>query len=290
MFKSDLLKGKRILVTGGGSGLGRAMADRFAELGADLYLCGRRRRLLDQAAREIEQSHGTRARPLTCDIRDSDSVETMVATIWQDGPLHGLVNNAAGNFISRTQDLSARGFAAITSIVLNGTFHVTNACGRRWIAGGAAASVVNIVTTWVWTGSAYVVPSAMAKSGVATMTKSLAVEWAPHGIRLNAIAPGPFPTEGAWQRLLPGDKQARDYQDSVPLGRPGEHGELANLAVFLLADGCDYLTGAIIPIDGGQHLNSANTFARLRSLTDQDWIEIRASIKQANDRDRAERG
>ena len=287
MFQTDLLKGKRILVTGGGTGLGRAMADRFLELGAELFICGRRKSVLERTADELMAARGGAGAAWPGDIRVAEAVDEMVGEIWQGGPLDGLVNNAAGNFISRTEDLSPRGFDAIANIVLHGTFYVTHACGRRWLAEGHPASVVSIVVTWVWTGSAYTVPSAMSKAGVAAMTQSLAVEWGGRGIRVNAIAPGPFPTKGAWDRLMPTDKLASDYTESVPMGRPGENDELANLASFLMADQCRYINGAIIPIDGAQWLNGAGTFARLRELSDQDWTNIRDAIKSANAKDKA---
>ncbi len=290
MFRNDLFQGKRILVTGGGTGLGRAMAGRFLELGAEVAICGRRKGVLDEAADEMMAASGGKVTTFRCDIREPETVEEMVAEIWRSGPLDVLVNNAAGNFASRTEDLSPRGFDAIADIVLHGTFYVTTACGRRWLAEGRPASVLSMVVTWVWTGSAYTVPSAMAKSGVAAMTKSLAVEWGPRGIRCNAIAPGPFPTEGAWERLMPRDDLARDYESGIPLGRVGRHDELANLAAFLLSDECGFITGEIIAIDGGQWLNGAGTFANLRSLGDDDWGQIRERIESASAKDKAHRG
>ncbi len=289
MFRQDLFEDKRFLVTGGGTGLGRAMSERLLDLGADIAICGRRKGVLDEAAAEMmEQSRG-QVSTHGVDIRDADAVETMIDEVWADGPLDGLINNAAGNFISRTEDLSANGFDAITNIVLHGTFYVTNACGKRWIAGGLKASVVSIVVTWVWTGSPYVVPSAMAKSGVAAMTRSLAVEWGAKGIRLNAIAPGPFPTKGAWDRLHP-DGDRRRIEDGVPMKRVGRHRELADFAAFLLADDVEFLTGQVIAIDGGQHLNNAATFSMLESLSDDDWRAARAAIKATNEADKAKRG
>lgn len=289
MFIPGLFSGKRFLVTGGGTGLGRAMSERFLELGAEVAICGRRGAILEQSAEEMMAAHGGTVTTHTVDIRDAAAVEDMADTLWQDGPLHGLVNNAAGNFIARTKDLTANGFDAIANTVLHGTFYVTNACGKRWIADDDPGSVISIVATWVWTGSPFVIPSAMSKAGIAAMTKSLAVEWGAHGIRLNAIAPGPFPTEGAWARLSPTDKMERDYTKSVPMGRPGDPIELANLASFLLADQSAYITGAIIPIDGGQYLDGAGTFARMREFDDQDWHDIRARIQQTNARDKADR-
>ena len=288
MFKDGLLRGKRILVTGGGTGLGRVMTERYLELGAEVYICGRRGSVLADAAAEMAAIGTVHTR--TVDIHVAAAVDDMIDGIFAEGPLHGLVNNAAGNFISPTEALSPRAFDAIANIVLHGTFYVTNACGRRWIAGGHKASVISIVVTWVWTGSAYVVPSAMSKAGIAAMTKSLAVEWAPKGIRLNAIAPGPFPTKGASARLMPNREGLRSTEDSVPIGRAGEPAELANLATFLMADGCDYLTGEVLAIDGGQWLNGAGTFANLKHLDPGDWTAIRDRIKAANDADKASRG
>lgn len=289
MFAKDLLKDKRILATGGGTGLGYAMAARFLELGARLFICGRRPKVLDAAAAALESAHGGTVTPLTVDIRNAQAVDDMIAEIWAEGALDGLVNNAAGNFISRTEDLSPRGFDAIANIVFHGTFYVTHACGRRWLGAGAKGSVVSIVTTWIDTGSPFVVPSAMSKAGVAAMTRSLAVEWGGRGIRLNAIAPGPFPTKGAWDRLMPTDKISGDDTASIPMGRQGEHHELANLATFLLADQCAYINGEVVTIDGGQSLNGAGTFARLSALDDADWEGVRAAIKAANAKDKADR-
>lgn len=290
MFRDDLLKGKRILVSGGGTGLGKSMSERFLELGAEVAICGRRKSVLDEAAKELADKTGGRITTHQIDIRVAEAVDEMVEELFAAGPLDALVNNAAGNFISRTEDLSPRGFDAIANIVLHGTFYMTNACGRRWIALGRPASVLSIVTTWVWTGSPYVVPSAMSKAGVAAMTKSLAVEWGGRGIRLNAVAPGPFPTEGAWARLSPNPEVTERDVETIPMGRVGEHIELANLAAFLLADESAYINGEVIAIDGGQWLNGAGTFARLRSLSDGDWEEIRSRIRATNAKDKAKRG
>ena len=289
MFQKDLFKGKRILVTGGGTGLGKSMSQRFLELGAEVAIAGRRKSVLDETAAELVKLTGGRVTTHAVDIRVAEAVEDMVGEIWQGGPLDALVNNAAGNFISRTEDLSPRAFDAIANIVLHGTFYTTNAVGKRWIAGGHKGSVLSILTTWVWTGSPYVTPSAMSKAGVAAMTKGLAVEWGPKGIRLNAVAPGPFPTEGAWARLSPGTAGKDRSLDSIPMRRNGEHSELANLAVFLLADECAYINGEVIAIDGGQWLNGAGTFARLSNLTDEDWKQIREQIRSTNDKDKAKR-
>ena len=288
MFKSDLLKGKRILITGGGTGLGREMADQYLRLGAEVYICGRRRSVLDETAAVLMGQRGGLVKTFAVDIRNAQAVEEMVAAIWAEGALTGLVNNAAGNFISRTEDLSPRGFDAIANTVFHGTFYVTHAVGKRWIAGAQPGSVVSIVVTWVWTGSPYVVPSAMSKTGIDAMTKSLAVEWGRFGIRLNAIAPGTFPTEGAAARLSPGSTQ-QSRGDMNPMGRVGRMSELQNLATFLMADGCEWLTGQTIAIDGAGYLAHGASFTELAALSDEDWVKIRRMIKSANDKDKARR-
>jgi NAD(P)-dependent dehydrogenase (short-subunit alcohol dehydrogenase family) len=289
MFRPDLFKGKRILVTGGGTGLGREMAAKYAELGAALYLCGRRKDPLDQTAAELGKKYGAAVKTFATDIRDAEAVDAMVETLWKDGPLTGLVNNAAGNFISRTEELSSRGFDAIANTVLHGTFYTTHAVGKRWIAGGHPGAIISIVVTWVWTGSPFVVPSAMSKAGIDAMTKSLAVEWGRHGIRLNAIAPGIFPTEGSAKRLAPG-KGLRDEAANVnPMGRTGRMSELQNLAAFLLADGCEWLTGETIAIDGGGWLANGASFKELFGWGDAEWQAARAAIKAQNDKDKAQR-
>jgi NAD(P)-dependent dehydrogenase (short-subunit alcohol dehydrogenase family) len=294
MFKDDLLKGKRILVTGGGTGLGKTMTRGFLEVGAEVIICGRRKSVLDETALELHEETGGKISTFQVDIRSPDAIEEMIDEIWQSGPLDSLVNNAAGNFISRTEDLSSRAFDAIANIVFHGTFYMTNACGKRWIAEGRSGNVLSIVTTWAWNGSAYVVPSAMSKAGVKAMTQGLAVEWGPKGIRLNAIAPGPFPTEGAWARLRPkgsyGDTLPGKGTDKIPLRRSGEHSELANLATFMMADECTYINGEVIAIDGGQWLNSAGNYGELGQLTDDDWISIRGQIETANEKDKKKRG
>ena len=295
MFKQDLLKGKRILVTGGGTGLGKEIAARYVELGAEVWICGRRGGVLDQTAKEITSKFpGSGAvRTHAIDIRDAAAVDAMVQHIWDEaGPLSGLVNNAAGNFISPTKDLSPNGFNAIANIVFHGTFYVTQAVGKRWIAGEYKGSVITILVTWVHTGSPYVVPSAMSKAGLHVMTKSLAVEWGKYGIRLNAIAPGPFPTEGAQKRLRPGDAEGFEKpSDLNPMRRVGRMEELQNLATFLMADGCEWLTGETIAIDGGGYLatGASGYYVALDKLTDADWARMRALIKAANEKDRAGR-
>ena len=295
MFRSDLLKGKRILVTGGGTGLGREMADEYAKLGATVYICGRRGSVVEEAAKELSTANNAKVTALECDIRVADAVDDMMTRIFNEGPLDGLVNNAAGNFISRTKDLSPNGFNAIANIVFHGTFYVTLAAGKRWIEHKHKANVISILTTWVWNGGPFTVPSAMSKAGINIMTKSLAVEWAPHNIRLNAIAPGPFPTKGAWERLNPGNLRSdsmgseTDSTAGTPMGRVGQMHELRNLATFLMADGCDYLTGETIAIDGGGFLGGGGNFSQLSKLGDSDWEAIRSMIKSANDKDRTKR-
>ncbi|WP_290651956.1 SDR family oxidoreductase [Aquisalimonas sp.] len=289
MFQPDLFKGKRILVTGGGTGLGRGMAEKFLALGADLYICGRRQGVCEETARELMDMHGGSVKAFGLDIRDAQAVDGMVATIFEDGPLSGLVNNAAGNFISRTQDLSPRGFDAIANIVMHGTFYVTQAVGKRWIAGGHAGSVVSIVVTWVENGGPFVVPSAMSKAAVNTMTKSLATEWGGYGIRLNAIAPGEIPTEGMSKRLSPGQKPGERTAKVNPMGRAGTMEELQNLSTFLLSDGCPWLTGQTIMMDGGGYLATGGNFYELREWTDEQWREAREAIQAQNEKDRTQR-
>lgn len=295
MFQADLLKDHRILVTGGGTGLGRAMTEAFMRLGAQCFIWGRRGPVLDEAAVEMREATGGSCATMTVDIRNAGAIDEAMDAIFSEGPLTGLVNNAAGNFISRTEDLSANAFNAIASIVAHGTFNTTVSAGKRWIEGGHKGSILSIVTTWVWNGGPFTVPSAMSKAGVAAMTHSLAVEWGPKRIRANAIAPGPFPTKGAWERLMPEPMAAKLGDgsslgaDSIPLRRVGEHRELANLACFLMSDQCEYLTGAVIPIDGGQWLASAGNFHALTRLDDRDWSTIRQAIEATNQADRAKR-
>jgi NAD(P)-dependent dehydrogenase (short-subunit alcohol dehydrogenase family) len=287
MFKEGLLNGKRILITGGGTGLGREIAAKYVELGAELWICGRRGGVLEETARSL----GGKVRTHAVDIRDAAAVDAMVQRIWDEsGPLDGLVNNAAGNFISPTKDLTPNGFNAIANIVFHGTFYVTHAVGKRWIAGGHKGSVISILVTWVHTGSPYVVPSAMSKAGLHVMTKSLAVEWGKYGIRLNGIAPGPFPTEGATKRLRPGSKGGfEDSNQLNPMRRVGRMEELQNLAAFLMADGCEWLTGETIAIDGAGYLATGAYFTELDKMSDADWQKARDLIKAQNDKDRAGR-
>ena len=288
MFKDNLLKNKRILITGGGTGLGKEMASHFAMHGAELYICGRRENVLSKTANEISETYNAKVNYQTLDIRASKDVDDYIESIFEIGPLDGLVNNAAGNFISPTKDLSHKGFDAIANIVFHGTFYMTHSVGKRWIELGHKGSIVNILTTWIWTGSPYVVPSAMSKSGIHAMTQSLAAEWGKYGIKINGIAPGPFPTKGAWERLNP-DSNDDGMTNTVPLGRVGEMEELQNLATFLMADGCDYLTGQTIGLDGGQYLTGGGTFSQLDKLSDEDWENMRKLIREANNKDKADR-
>ena len=299
MFKEGSLQGKRILVTGGGTGLGREMAAMYASLGADLYLCGRRKDVVEDAAAELARQHGVRVRAFELDIRNPEAVAGVVEEIWQDGgALDGLLNNAAGNFISRTEDLSHRGFDAVANTVMHGTFYVTHSVGKRWVAEARAAasrgkevpvrSVVSILVTWVFNGGPFVVPSAMAKSAIANMTKSLAAEWGRYGVRLNGIAPGEFPTEGMNARLSPG-KKTSGREEQNPMQRVGRMSELTNLATFLMADGVEWLTGQIITIDGGNSLATGGNFYAYRANDDDDWARIRQSIRAQDNKDKQQR-
>lgn len=261
MFQADLLKDRTILVTGGGSGLGRAMATRFAELGARVGVLGRRREPLLETVGAIRAAGGV-AEAVEGDVRDPDSVKGAVDALEASlGPVGALVNNAAGNFLSATEDLSPNAFDSVVRIVLHGTFHCTRELGQRWIARGTGGDVLNIVTTYAWTGSAFVVPSAAAKAGVLAMTRSLAVEWATYGIRCNAIAPGPFPTEGAFSRLMAGDVE-KEALRQIPVGRFGEPPELANLASYLLSPMAGFVNGECVVIDGGEWLKAGQEFSR----------------------------
>jgi NAD(P)-dependent dehydrogenase (short-subunit alcohol dehydrogenase family) len=274
MFQTNLLHDKRILITGGGTGLGKGMAHRFLELGAEVYICGRRRDVLDVTAKELA-AHG-QIHALPCDVRNLDAVETMIDAIWKDGPLDILVNNAAGNFIARTEELSPRAFESVIGIVLMGTLHATMACGRRWLKAGHPGTVLSISATYAPVGSAYVVPSAISKAGVEALTRSLAVEWGNRGIRMNAIAPGPIPTQGAFSRVLPRPELEALALERNPLHRFGTVEELANLAAFLVSDGSSYINGEVIRMDGGEFLQGAGEFSNLgRVLTEEDWEAIK---------------
>jgi NAD(P)-dependent dehydrogenase (short-subunit alcohol dehydrogenase family) len=280
MFEAGLLRDKRILITGGGTGLGRAMAERFLELGATVYICGRRADVLEQTCKDLACKGPITS--IACDVRDGAAVEKFVETIWQAGPLNVLVNNAAGNFLARTEELSPRAWEAVLGIVLQGTINTTMACGRRWLTNGQSGTILNISTTYATSGSgsAYVVPSAVAKAGVMALTTSLAVEWGPRGIRLNGIAPGPIPTEGAFSRLLPDKKFEQLAVKRNPLRRFGTTEELANLAAFLISDGCTYINGEIVVMDGGEWLQGAGEFSYLgQMLSDADWEAMKARKK-----------
>jgi NAD(P)-dependent dehydrogenase (short-subunit alcohol dehydrogenase family) len=271
-FNPQLLKDKRILVTGGGSGLGAAMTKHFAALGAEIYICGRREEQLAQTAKEI----GRAVHPIVCDIRLPDAIEAMLEEIWKNGPLDALVNNAAGNFLARSEDLSHRALDAVLAIVLHGTAYVTLACGKRWLKEGHKATVLSLLTSYAWTGSAFVLPSAMGKAGVMAMTRSLAVEWGGRGIRLNGIAPGPFPTPGAWERLMPNKSVEEAWSKRIPLGRMGKFEELANLACFMLSDMSPYINGEVVTIDGGEWLKGAGQFSFVGDLmSDSDWAAMK---------------
>jgi NAD(P)-dependent dehydrogenase (short-subunit alcohol dehydrogenase family) len=274
MFRTDLLHSKRILVTGGGTGLGKAMAHRFLELGATVHICGRREDVLEQTASELGAQGRIHAIP--CDVRNLNAVEAMIDSIWSEAPLDILVNNAAGNFIARTEELSPHAFESVIGIVLHGTIHATMACGRRWLKSKHPAVVLNITTTYTTTGSAYVVPSAVAKAGVQALTRSLAVEWGNRGIRMNAIAPGPIPTQGAFSRVLPLPQLEPIALDRNPMHRFGTTEELANLAAFLVSDGSGYINGEVIRMDGGEFLQGAGEFSNLgRILSNEDWESLK---------------
>lgn len=288
MFRPGLMDGERILVTGGGTGIGRELATAFLSLGAEVIICGRRGGKLDEAAAEMMASHGGKVTAIPCDIRSPDAIAAMVDQIWQDGPLTGLVNNAAGNFISRTEDLSTRGFDAISDTVFKGTFYVTLDVGKRLIAEKRKASFLSILTTWVWNGSPFTVPSAMSKAGINVMTQSLAMEWGRYGLRFNAIAPGAFPTKGMSERLSP--KGNQEMKAGNPMGRTGEMHEICNLAVFLMGRGAEYVNGQTIAIDGaGYQANGGNFWPSLSPLGDEQWRDMAAKIRASNDRDKGER-
>ena len=283
MLKEDALKGKTIIITGGGTGLGKAMGTYFLTLGANLVITSRKLDVLQKTAAEMEAATGGKVLAVACDVRKYDEVEAMLQqAIGIFGQVDVLLNNAAGNFISPTERLSANAFAAVIDIVLKGSANSSLALGKYWIAQKIPGNILNIVTTYAFTGSAYVVPSACAKGGVLAMTRSLAVEWGRHGIRSNAIAPGPFPTKGAWDRLLPGDMaQKFDFKNRVPLKRVGEHQELANLAAFLVSDFSGYINGEVITIDGGEWLQGAGQFSGLEMVPDAMWDSIEAATRKA---------
>ena len=282
MLRDNALEGQVIIITGGGSGLGKAMTTYFLELGAKAIITSRNLDKLKKTADELAESTGGEVLPLACDVRHYDQVEAMMAaSLEKFGKVDVLVNNAAGNFISPTERLSANAFDTIIDIVLKGTKNCTLALGKHWIDSKQEKStILNIVTTYAWTGSAYVVPSATAKAGVLAMTRSLAVEWAKYGIRSNAIAPGPFPTKGAWDRLLPGDlKEEFDMKKKIPLGRVGDHQELANLAAYLVSDFSAFVNGEVVTIDGGEWLKGAGEFNMLEKIPEQMWDMLEMMIR-----------
>ena len=280
MFRPDLLKSKRILITGGGTGLGKGMATRFLELGATVYICGRREEVLKATADELKTKGTIHAIP--CDVRNLGEVEQMIETIWKDGSLDILVNNAAGNFISRTEDLSPNAWQSVINIVLIGTLNCTMTCGRRWLAAKHKGTVLSISATYAPVGSAYVVPSAVAKAGVEALMRSLAVEWGDRGIRMNAIAPGPIPTQGAFSRVLPSPELEKLALERHPMHRFGTVEELANLAAFLVSDGSGYINGEVIRMDGGEFLQGAGEFTALgRMLKEEDWQTLRPKKKKS---------
>ncbi len=279
MLRDSALQGKTILITGGGTGLGKSMGLYFLKLGANLVITSRKLDVLTATAKEMEEETGGKVLALSCDVRNVEEVEKMFAdAVAHYGQVDAVLNNAAGNFISPTERLSLNAFHTVLDIVLKGTVNVTMTAGKHWIKEKQSGTFLNIVTTYAWTGSAYVVPSAAAKAGVLAMTRSLAVEWAKYGIRTNAIAPGPFPTEGAWSRLLPGDLVKKfDPSKKVPVGRVGEHQELANIAAYLISDYSAYVNGEVITIDGGEWLKGAGEFNNLDAIPEELWDVMEAS-------------
>lgn len=284
MLKTDSLKDKTIIVTGGGTGLGKSMGTYFSELGANLVITSRKMEVLEETAKEITAKSGNPVHCVACDVREYEHVEKVISEAKEKfGQVDVLLNNAAGNFISPTERLSHRAFDTVVDIVLKGSYNFTLAMGKDWIENKKPGNILNIVTTYAWTGSGYVVPSACAKSGVLAMTRSLAVEWAKYGIRSNAIAPGPFPTEGAWDRLLPGDlKKKYDPANKVPLGRVGDHQELANLAAYLVSDFSSYINGEVITIDGAEWLKGAGEFNGLDAIPDELWDAMEMGRKKGS--------
>lgn len=281
MFTQDTLAGKRVLITGGGTGLGKSLGRCFVGLGAQLVICGRRTEVLEETAAEFQQETGASVQTIGCDIRDAAQVEAMFDTIWRSGKLDVLVNNAAGNFISATEKLSARAFDAVVNVTFRGTAYCTMEAGRRWIDSGQKGTVLSILSTSVFTGRAFTMPSAAAKAAVLGMTRSLAVEWGPKGIRLLGVAPGMFPTQGAWERLRPEGTQATGEEQKIPLRRVGQHSEIANLCAFLLSDMATYMNGDIITIDGGRWLQEGGAANKaLFDWTDEDWDEFRGKLKR----------
>lgn len=281
MLKSGSLKGKTIIITGGGTGLGKSMGKYMLELGANLVITSRKKDVLEKTANELESQTGGNVLPVACDVRKYEEiVNVLKETENKFGQIHGVLNNAAGNFISPTERLSHRAFDIIVDIVLKGTYYMTLAIGKNWIEKKQPGTFLNIVTTYAWTGSGYVVPSACSKAGVLALTRSLAVEWAKYKIRSNAIAPGPFPTEGAWSRLLPGELVEKfDPAARIPLKRVGEHQELANLAAYLMSDYSAYINGEVITIDGGEWLRNGGEFSHLEAIPENMWDALEKTRK-----------
>jgi NAD(P)-dependent dehydrogenase (short-subunit alcohol dehydrogenase family) len=283
MLKEDTFKDKTIIITGGGTGIGRAMGTNFLKLGANLVITSRKLNVLEQAAREMEAETGGKVLAVACDVRNYNEVENVLQkAVERFGSVNALINNAAGNFISPTERLSANAFSTIIDIVLKGSVNCSLALGKYWIKEKIAGNILNIVTTYAFTGSAFVVPSACAKGGVLAMTRSLAAEWGKYQIRTNAIAPGPFPTKGAWERLLPGEMAEKfDFKNRVPLKRVGKHEEIANLAAFLISDYSGYINGDVITIDGGEWLQGAGQFNGLEIIPDEMWDNIEQLTRSA---------
>lgn len=281
MLKDGALKGKTIIITGGGTGLGKSMGKYMLELGANLVITSRKDDVLQKTSEELMELTGGKVLPVVCDVRKYDQIQNVInQTEKEFGQIHGVLNNAAGNFISPTERLSHRAFDIVVDIVLKGTYYFTLAAGKNWIANKQPGTFLNIVTTYAWTGSGYVVPSACSKAGVLALTRSLAVEWAKYKIRSNAIAPGPFPTEGAWSRLLPGDLVKKfDPGDRIPLKRVGEHNELANLAAYLMSDYSAYINGEVVTIDGGEWLRNGGEFSHLEHIPESMWDQIEKNRK-----------
>ncbi len=276
MLKPGALNGKTIIITGGGTGLGKSMGTYFLELGANLVITSRKKEVIDKTAEELRLKTGGKVLAVPCDVRKYEEIENVIKTAENEfGQIHGVLNNAAGNFISPTERLSHRAFDIVVDIVLKGTYYTTLAAGKNWIKNKQPGTFLNIVTTYAWTGSGYVVPSACGKAGVLALTRSLAVEWAKYNIRSNAIAPGPFPTEGAWSRLLPGDLVNKfDPAARIPLKRVGDHQELANLAAYLISDYSSYINGEVVTIDGGEWLRHGGEFSHLEEIPDEMWDEV----------------
>jgi NAD(P)-dependent dehydrogenase (short-subunit alcohol dehydrogenase family) len=280
MFTNDLLKGKRVLITGGGTGIGRAMAERFLQLGATVFICGRRAEVVQKTSAELSASTGGPIEGFACDVRYPEDVESLIEQVWAKGPLDVLVNNAAGNFLARTEELSSHAFDAVIGIVLKGTINMTMACGRRWLASKHNGVVLSIATTYADTGSAYVVPSAVAKAGVVALMRSLAVEWGGRGVRCVAIAPGAIRTEGAFSRLLPTAEIEKKLLEHNPLHRFGTLEEICNLGAFLISDQAGYINGEMVCMDGGEMLAGASVFSLIgRRMPDVAWEMIKPRKK-----------